>query len=139
MSSRFTRLLESASNVAVVVVAVVLVVVLVRHEFPATPPDPTKALQGRTINLAALTSAPSKRNLVLAISQTCHFCEREMPFYRRLGNEAQGRAPLLVVFPAGEPAPEKFLAERSVRSDRTVSASFVELGLRATPTLLLVD
>jgi thioredoxin-related protein len=139
---RFSRVLESGSNIAVIVAAIVLTVTLVRHggfiQQPARP-DPVAQLQGKTLDVAALSIPDAERHLVLAISETCHYCEREMPFYKTLAGQLKGHAALAVVFPENEPDPAKFLADRSVQADRVTSASFQKLGVIATPTLMLVD
>src|SRR5687767_3639513 len=107
--------LESLSNIAVIVAAVALCVVLVRNQWPSDQPGSPASLEGSTINLASLTTSPAKKNLVLVVSQTCHFCEQEMPFYRSLGElKLDGKASLIVVFPPHEQEPAKFLAARSV-------------------------
>jgi thioredoxin-related protein len=132
--------LEALSNIAVIVAAVALCVVLVRNQWPSAQPGSPAALEGSTINIASLISAPAKRNLVMVLSQTCHFCEKEMPFYRSLGElDLAGKASLVVVFPPNEPEPAKFLAARSVRADHVVNSPLSGLQIPGTPTLLLVD
>lgn len=132
--------LESLSNIAVIVAAVALCVVLVRNQWPAQQPGGPQSLEGGTIRIASLASMPAKKNLVMVISQTCHFCEKEMPFYRSLGElDLEGKASLVVVFPPNEPEPAKFLAARSVRADHVVNSPLSGLQIRGTPTLLLVD
>ena len=141
MSVRTTSRLESVSNIAVIVAAIALCAALVRNQFfTAQESGSPKSLQGATIDLASLTSSPSKRNLVLFISETCHFCEQEMPFYRTLREKLPSQASLLAVFPPQEPEPEKFLAAKAVKVDHvTSSLALAEIGVRGTPTLLLLD
>lgn len=140
MSPRTASTLESLSNVAVIIAAVALVVVLARREWPSPQPGSVATLQGATINLASLTNAPAKRNFIMFVSEACHFCEQEMPFYRSLRDKLPNRASLIAVFPTGQPAPEGFLAERRVKVDRVVSSDTLSsAGVIATPTLLLVD
>jgi peroxiredoxin len=138
-TSRVSRL-EAASNIAVIIASVILVAVLVRHEWPGSPPGSPKALEGATVNLGPLTNAPVKRNLVLFISENCHFCEQEMPFYRTLRDKLPSRVSLVAVFPQHEPEPERFLAARSIKVDHVASSdSLSQIGVTGTPTLLLVD
>ena len=141
MSVRTTSKLESVSNIAVIIAAIALCAVLVRNQFftPQESGSP-KSLQGATIDLASLTSSPSRRNLVMFISETCHFCEQEMPFYRTLREKLPSQASLLAVFPPQEPDPDKFLAAKAVKVDHVSgSTALAEIGVRGTPTLLLVD
>jgi hypothetical protein len=144
VSSTFTRKLENLSNIAVVVAAIVVCVVLVRNQLhPNEQPNPLgspSSFEGKTIDLAGITAAPAERNVLLALSQTCHFCEEEMPFYRHVSEAAaQASAQVHAVFPPGQAEPEKFLSARSVRTDSVVTHAFEKLGVRGTPTLLVVD
>lgn len=140
MSTRTTSRLESLSNLAVIIAALALLVVLARREWPGPQPGSAASLQGATIQLASLTHAPSKRNFILFVSEMCHFCEQEMPFYRSLRDKLPSRASLIAVFPTGQPAPEGFLAARQVKVDHVVSSDILgSAGVIATPTLLLVD
>lgn len=145
MSSTLTRKLEDLSNIAVVVAAIVVCVVLVRNQLHSSQlrPNPLgspSSLEGKTIDLAAITAVPAERNVLLVISQTCHFCEEEMPFYRDIGEAAvQVSARVYAVFPPGQAEPDKFLSARSVRTDGVVIHAFDKLGVRGTPTLLVVD
>jgi len=115
--------------------------VLVRHEwFSPAGPNEQPQLEGSKIDLAAITTAPAKRNLVLFISETCYFCEQEMPFYRTLREKLPSQASLVAVFPPQEPEPAKFLAGKDVKVDHVASTlALASIGVRGTPTLLLVD
>jgi thiol-disulfide isomerase/thioredoxin len=135
------------SNVAVIVAAIAFVIVLVRHEWPGNAAPPAMAtaesLQGTTVNLASITPSPAKKNLVLFISETCHFCEQEMPFYRTLREKLPGQASFVAVFPPQEPEPAKFLEGKAVKVDHVAApaalTALTSIGVRGTPTLLLVD
>lgn len=140
MSTRVASRLESLSNVALIVACIAFVVVLVHREWPSPRLGSAHSLQGATVNLAALTPTRSKRNLVLFISETCHFCEKEMPFYRTLRQKLPSDVSVIAVFPQNQPAPAKFLAAHAVRVDHIASSdSLGAIGVVATPTLLLVD
>ncbi len=140
MSAHVTSKLESASNVAVTIAAMALVAVLARREWPNPQPGSAASLQGATLNLASLTTAPAKRNLIMFVSETCPFCEKEMPFYRSLRGKLPIDASLIAVFPMNQRAPTRFLAMHSVKVDHVVSSdSLIGIGVTRTPTLLLVD
>jgi hypothetical protein len=141
MSTRIARWLELLSNVAVIIAAVTVVAILVRREWPAPEPGAAENLQGATINLPALIGTAPKRSLVMFISETCHFCEQEMSFYRTLREALPRDTTLVAVFPRQESEPPvNFLAARSVRVDNVaITNSLIGIGVRSTPTLLLVD
>ena len=140
MPSTLTRKLEILSNIAVTVAAVVVCAVLIRGQMQPDGPPAHESLQGKSVDIETITATPAERNVVLAISQTCHFCQKEMPFYRNLGElAARTQAHVYAVFPPGEKESEKYLGGQSVRTDGVVSQKLADLGVWGTPTLLLVD
>lgn len=140
MTSRIPSRLESVSNVAVIVACIAFVVVLAHREWPSPQPGSAASLQGATIHLASLAGVPTKRSFVMFISETCHFCEQEMPFYRTLRERLPSDTSLIAVFPSKQQAPARFLAEHFVKVDHVVSSdALMKFGVTATPTLLLVD
>lgn len=140
MTTRTAQRLEVLSNVAVIIAAVVLVTILVRREWPSPQPGSAASLQGKTIDFAALNGTPAKRSLIMFISETCHFCEKEMPFYRTLRETLPSGTSLVAVFPQHESDPGNFLAARSVQVDHVSSSdALAHIGVMSTPTLLLVD
>jgi hypothetical protein len=140
VSSTFTRKLEVLSNLAVVVAAAAVCLVVGRQYVTGAPSGTPETFRGRTVNLASITSSPSSRNVVLALSQSCHFCQDEMPFYHTLGEAARGtKTHVYAVFPPAETGSDTYLASRSVRVDGVASERLDALGVRGTPTVLVVD
>jgi thioredoxin-related protein len=141
MPKVFAPRLETISNIAVITAALLLGVVLVRREFfPPSEPSSARQLQGTTIQAAYLGTSATPRKLILAISETCRFCEQEMPFYKQLSAlQSELEFSLLAIFPKNEPVPERFLSERAVSVNEVLSADFAHLGVKGTPTILLLD
>jgi peroxiredoxin len=126
--------------VAVIAAAAAVCLVVARQYATGASPGTPESFRGKTVNLASITSSPSSRNVVLALSQSCHFCQDEMPFYRTLGESARGtKTHVYAVFPPAETASDQFLASRSVRVDGVASETLGALGVRGTPTVLVVD
>jgi thioredoxin-related protein len=147
--------LDTAANIAIIVVCALAAVVLVRqHFFP-----PRQAADGmpqvekgeKYAELKAVVPAGASRALVVAVQPGCHFCNESMPFYKRLIDERNQKGSQLKVV-AAVPAPEKPEEAQKLASDESqkfASAgaqpdSMVNLDFRAikvpgTPTLLLVD
>ena len=135
------RFLEKAANVSMILaVAVFLVLVsrgeLARHRLPDTSP---KALVGKTLNLPGVHFPQDRDSLVLAISSSCHFCKESLPFYRELGERSDGRLNLVAVMPQTEPEARSYIQGAAVRATQVVSANLDSIGVRATPTILLVN
>lgn len=76
------------------------------------------------------------RTLVLAISTTCHFCKDSVPFYRKLGGTD---VKTLAVLPQSVAEAQQYLGNAGVRVDEVRQVSLSALGVRGTPTLLIVN
>lgn len=138
------RKIEVGANAATIVVAALLVAVLAKtyllpQSAPSAPkpaPEITKGskLDGR---LLGIDWTRSHRTVVLAISTTCHFCIESAPFYHRLGAETDAR--IVAVAPQTISEAKEYLNGEGVRADEVRQVTLNTFGVRATPTLLLVD
>ncbi len=142
---------EAVSNIATVCVATLLSVVLVklyllpaqRVTAPVRPAAPTVAsvAAGTSLKdkLPGVDWASNEKTLVLAISTTCHFCRESEPFYRRLRQELGGRMKIIAVLPPPTTEAEQYLKSADLRVDQVKELSLDRIGVRGTPTILLVD
>lgn len=139
--------LETATNIAIILLCIIASTVLVRNFFftPKPPPRPGEAKPGDSIEaVKAILPAGSQKALVVAISPTCGYCTQSMPFYKRLMEERDKKgSPVRVV--GAVPAPEAKAAEEQhmnaagVKFDNLADISFQSIKVPATPTLILVD
>lgn len=139
--------LDTAANIAIIVVCAIAAFVLIRNQFfpPAPPPRPGEVAKGDQIAaLQQVVPAGSNRALVMALSPGCHFCTESMPFYKRLIDERNQKGSDIKVV-AAVPAPEakdgevKIMQEAGVKPDSVTTLNFQEAKVAGTPTLLLVD
>jgi thioredoxin-related protein len=139
--------LDTAANIAIILVCAIAAFVLIRNQFfpPAPPPRPGEVAQGDQIEvLQQAVPAGADRALVMALSPGCHFCTESMPFYKRLIDERNQKGSDIKVV-AAVPAPEaregemKIMADAGVKPDAVVELNFQEAKVAGTPTLLLVD
>lgn len=79
------------------------------------------------------------RTLVLAISTTCHFCKDSEPFYRRIKQETGDSVKLVAVLPQPVKVAEEYLNQAGLLVDQVKQVSMGTIGVRGTPTVLLVD
>jgi hypothetical protein len=139
--------IETTANAATIIVAVLISTVLVKtyllpnavaRRTPAvSASDVTKgkSMDGRALGV---DWAKNHRTLVLAISTTCHFCKDSVPFYRKLG--AAGRdVKMVAVLPQSVTEAQQYLSSEGVHVDEVRQTPLNTLGVRGTPTLLLVN
>lgn len=150
------RWVQIAANLAVAVAAGLLCVVLVKNYLiprsqPATTSIVSKATNsgkdlptvpyiqsGTKLSLAGIDWGKTPQTLLLVVSATCHYCSESAPFYKRLERE-HGRTQLVAVLPQPLADGKKYLDSLSVRVDEVKQAALNSLGVRGTPTLILVD
>jgi hypothetical protein len=139
--------LDTAANIAIIVVCAIAAFVLIRNQFfpAAPPPRPGEVAQGDQIAaLQQVVPAGADRALVMALSPGCHFCTESMPFYKRLideRNQQGSNVKVVAAVPAEEAkdAEMKIMTEAGVQPDSVATLNFQEAKVAGTPTLLLVD
>ena len=96
---------------------------------------------GSTISLAEVNWANSTQTLVLALKDGCHFCADSSEFYRRLDRDKELRrtTQLVAVLPDSESDSKAYLSRQGVSVDKIRRSELGLIGVRGTPTLLLVN
>ena len=79
------------------------------------------------------------RTLVLAVSTQCHFCKESTPFYRKLQEQVGKSLKTVAILPQSVAAAEQYLNGESVHVDQVRQVTLGDIGIRATPTMLLVN
>jgi hypothetical protein len=133
------KYLDKVANVAVIIGVAVFLMLVIRGGLWRHQPTlhSQTDLVGATITLP---QAGFRRNTVLlAISTSCHFCRESMPFYRSLLASSQGKADVIAVLPQPLADANKFLSAEGVPVTKVISTSLANLGIYATPTVLMVD
>lgn len=139
------KYLDRIANIAIIVAVVVFLGVVFRGGFAwRQPPSyagpaPAQSLVGTTVKLPGLTFPASRDSLVLVVSTECHFCRESLPFYKQLTAKTRGRVNVVAVLPQAQAEAQKFLSGAGVETDKIVTATPDALGVRGTPTVLLVD
>ena len=142
-----SKRLEALANVSTILVSFLLAAVLVKvFLLPARalPPASTfhlQAVKGASLkeSLPGVDWARNGRTLILAISTKCHFCTESAPFFQRIGKERAKGVRLLAVFPQPVADSQKYLQSEAVQVDDVRHTTLASIGVRGTPTLLLVD
>jgi hypothetical protein len=139
--------IETTANIATIVAAVLLSAVVVRtYVFPnaiarsIAPVSTPEIIKGKNVDGRALGVdwKKNRRTLVLAISTTCHFCKDRVPFYQKLAATGTD-VKMIAVLPQPVTESQQYLSGVGVHVDEVKQATLGALGIRGTPTLLLVN
>jgi hypothetical protein len=138
--------LEAAANAATIVTAILISIVVIKVYI--LPPSPARARLATPAvgvgtnmkeRLAKVDWKKNGRTLILALSTKCHFCTESAPFFRKLAKVPGRSATLLAILPQPVSESERYLDEENVHVDLVKQASHSEVGIRGTPTMLLVN
>lgn len=139
--------LETATNIAIIVLCVVASAALINNYFlrnrAPQPPEGPKVGE-RLEAVKTILPAGGGKTLVVAISPTCHYCNESMPFYQRLITERDRKGSTVKVVgavpgPEAKEAEAQHLASAGVNLDGLSPIDFNDIKIPGTPTLLLVD
>ncbi len=145
MSGKFTRTVELTTNIAIITVAVLLGIVLIKNYVLTGPkpnaPGPPTIPAGTKLSVQDVDWAAKKRTMLMVLSNTCHFCTESADFYKKLAQERAKHddARIIAVLPQDVGAGQAYLNKLGVPVDEVRQLSLDTIGVRATPTLILVD
>lgn len=133
-------------NIALIVVTLIFGVVfferyLVQKTDPADSPTASAIGPGATLTLRDVDWSKSNQTLVLALSKHCRFCTEGAGFYRDVMQELKGQTGIrtLAIFSESLSEAQQYLKEINVSVDEVRQVSLKALGLKGTPTILLVN
>jgi hypothetical protein len=140
--------LDTAANIAIIIVCAIAAVVLIRNQFfprQAAPGNMPQIEKGeKYAQLKDVVPAGANKALVVAVQPGCHFCNDSMPFYKRLldeRNQKGSAVKFVAAVPSDEAKPqeaEKFSAV-GAQPDNIAQVDFAAIKVPGTPTLVLVD
>jgi hypothetical protein len=159
-NNKLAKNIETATNLSIILVAVIGATVLVRNyllrptaQIISAPPSaatrnpaasrdlPTGPAQGTQLSVPGVTWSDSEETVVLALSDKCKYCTESAPFYKQLAAQIAQRSGVrvLAVFPQEPNAGKKYLDDLGISVGDVKQATLDSIGVRATPTLLIVD
>lgn len=140
MTEKFRRILEAITNFAIIIVAGTLLLHIYRAEFGSRTPESLSIVKpGERLSIPQIQ--PRSQTLVLALSNSCHFCSESGPFYRELQERTVSRRDILVVavFPQATSESVPYLKTLGLAHIEVLSLPLTSIRVRATPTLILLD
>ena len=132
--------IEMAANIGILITAVLVGILFVRnYTHKQTDTQRTVAL-GSKFALKNVDWQTSDKNLVFAVSTTCHYCTESAAFYRRLVEQCkQQHVHTIAVLPQTVPEAQAYPSGEGVSVDEIRQAPLSDLDISGTPTLVLVD
>jgi thioredoxin-related protein len=138
--------IETTANAATIVVAVLISIVLFKTFVLAKPNirqssgvSAAEIVQGKKVDgHLGVNWAKNHRTLVMAISTTCHYCKDSVPFYHTL-TTAGANVKIVAVLPQSVAEGQQYLSSGGVHVDEVKQVPLDSLGVRGTPTLMLVN
>lgn len=159
MNSRISKGIETAANISIVVVAALGACVLLRdHILPNRGKEDVQQAKsdasissnsnrrmetvvGESVSLPDVHWSQNGKTLLIVIAKGCHYCTESAAFYKKIAQAASGRRDIqiIAVFPHSVDEGREYLAEIQVPITEVRQASLNLIGVRGTPTILLVD
>jgi thioredoxin-related protein len=139
--------IEVISNVALIICCIVVVVFFVKNyrlrqkQDTKTNPLAMTSLVGHKISLRDQDWARNQQTLLVVLQKGCRFCDESTLFYQRLTRELAERSKthLVAVLPQSNDESKQYLKEKMIDIQDVKQAAPMSLGIRGTPTLVLVD
>jgi len=99
------------------------------------------SLVGSMVSLRGVDWAKNGQTLVMALKDGCHFCAESAEFYRRLDKDGSVRKKtrFIAALPGSLRDSHVYLNHESVNVDEIRQTDLRLIGVRGTPTLLLVN
>ena len=139
-SKPFAKWIEISANIAIIVVAVAVVLAIAKNYFSGSQERPRSIAAGFRLNQQPVSWPASKKNMVLVLSTTCHYCKESSKFYEQLVKDCRNvHTRTIAFFPQSVEQAQAYLKSEGVDVDQVVSTDFHLLEIGGTPTLLLVD
>jgi len=143
MTDQFAKRIELFANVAIILVACLFAIILVKTYFfdrrlqqPATSEKQVAdKISSSSLNVDWKNS---EQTLVLALSNTCHFCTESAPFYQKVAMN-KGKVRLIAVLPQSIEDGQAYLKKLGVTVDEVKQLRLDAMGVQGTPTLFLVN
>ncbi len=142
MNLKFTKQLETITNVAIILAVIMLGYFFVQKYFLSGNSQslPTEIAKGTKISLGDINWQTNQKTVLLALQKDCQFCSESMSFYKILVEKSKAKGITLVaVFPDSSEEGIQYLKENGVEIQEVRQAGKSEIDIKGTPTLILIN
>ena len=135
------KVIERIANIAIIVAVAVFLFVVIRGDLTAhrISPAPPQNLIGKTLSNTGAEFPKDRSSIVLVLSTQCHFCRDSLPFYKLLSEKVRGKLNVVALLPEPQAEGQAYMRAAGVEANQVLSSSLDSIGVRGTPTVLLVD
>lgn len=139
--------IELLANISIIFASLLVATLLAKRFVIDRPPDPAPSSVRETVKVGTRVSLPdvdwsqSDRNVVLILNKDCRFCTESASFYQRIVTETKNlqAVRLVAALPHELAESSRYLSSLQVGIAEIRQADPISLGVRGTPTLLLVN
>jgi len=132
-------------NLLIAAVLVSIGVVVIRHYWhsgrSSVPPRDYGVPTGSKVSLHDIDWEKNGQTLLLVLDTGCQYCTASAPFYQELVRKTahNRRVQLIAALPQEIRNSKQYLSELNVPIDDIRQSSLTALGVKGTPTLILID
>jgi len=137
--SGLLKKIEVVANLSIVVVAIVVCIAAVKYFRTKATESGATIAAGSKINLPNEDWGRNRKTLLLGLSTNCKYCSASGEFYQRLAQAASANTKLVAVLPQSREESQQYLTALKLAIEDIQQASPAALGIRGTPTLILVN
>ncbi len=139
--TNLSRKLDLATNITIFCVAILVGAIAVKQYLLKPGSTIPPQVIGQKLALKDVDWSQKPKNLVLALSNTCHFCSESAPFYQRLIRQVQKRDDIhvMAVLPQSTDQGIAYLKRLDVPITDVRQVQFATVPISGTPTILLVQ
>ena len=140
-----SKRINLAANIAIILVVVLIGVVFARNYLlSARSTNQTRDYRvapGGKVSLPNVDWANNEQTLLLVFDKGCPYCTASAPFYQQMVRETDQKrtVQLIAVLPQDISEGKQYLSDLNVSIPEVRQSEFKALGVRGTPTLILVN
>jgi thioredoxin-related protein len=143
--SRVKTLLETATNISVLLVSLLIISAFAWGFFAkkqGTAPLQVGLQRGAKLApLPGFNYKDSSKTLLIAMSTRCAYCSESVPFYKQITEAKYAHAQLrtAAVFPDSSDEVKQYAQQKQLNAELISGVDLSSLDVSGTPTLILVD
>ena len=137
--ANIAKKVEVGANVAIIIAVVIMGILFVRNQTGQRQASHEISV-GTKFAMQDVNWKAKEKNIVFALSTTCHFCSESADFYRQISAVCKEKnIRTIAVFPQDAAAGEEYAKKLGLQFDEVRQASLSGLEINGTPTLLMID